>query len=392
MYLNKGQAEIIGGIIVLAVFISAIGLLYTTLMQLSSTSTKGFSERANFEAEKNIEKLTVDYDSTNKRCILVNQGPIPLAITRIWIGGKPIDVDPIQLKPAESISSIGEYGVDNIDMVVTNRGNVIEVKKTCEILKKSRPESTPSSSLFTSEDILNINRISKGLNQGYLYVNIIKISSKSSSSSIDRAVVYFNGSYWLCSSRNNDKKVFAESFSKISSRDMDGNRINEIIIIDIQKCSDISTPENVEEYSKYLDRGNVNYIFVNYIFQNLVYIPNRVDTVTIHFKLVMDIESGGESKELSLLPTVSIKGSGGVSISSPSTVSIASSRSGIVVVSGYAIFPIKAFNLNIAENEVYNMEINIEIKPPSGSSLNLKAVRLEYLAITGASIADPWRE
>ncbi len=388
MYLNKGQAEIIGGIIVLAVFISAIGLLYTTLMQLSSTSTKGFSERANFEAEKNIEKLTVDYDSTNKRCILVNQGPIPLAITRIWIGGKPIDVDPIQLKPAESISSIGEYGVDNIDMVVTNRGNVIEVKKTCEILKKSRPESTPSSSLFTSEDILNTDRISKGLNQGYLYVNIYRTSS----SSIDRAVVYFNGSYWLCSSRNNDKKVFAESFSKISSRDMDGNRINEIIIIDIQKCSNISTPENVEEYSKYLDSGNVIYIFVNYIFQNLVYIPNRVDTVTIHFKLVMDIGSGGESKELSLLPTVSIKGSGGVSISSPSTVSIASSRSGIVVVSGYAIFPIKAFNLNIAENEVYNMEINIEIKPPSGSSLNLKAVRLEYLAITGASIADPWRE
>ncbi|MEM2697984.1 MAG: hypothetical protein QXF17_01545, partial [Ignisphaera sp.] len=95
-------------------------------------------------------------------------------------------------------------------------------------------------------------------------------------------------------------------------------------------------------------------------------------------------------KELSLLPTVSIKGSGGVSISSPSTVSIASSRSGIVVVSGYAIFPIKAFNLNIAENEVYNMEINIEIK--AGPSIDLKAVRLEYLAITGASIADPWRE
>ncbi|MEM2529089.1 MAG: hypothetical protein QXG40_06800, partial [Ignisphaera sp.] len=217
MYLNKGQAEIIGGIIVLAVFISAIGLLYTTLMQLSSTSTKGFSERASFEAEKSIEKLSVTY--MNGRCLLVNQGPIPLTIIRIWVSGTPMDIDPLPLEPGGSRSTIAgggqEYEIDNIDIAVTGRGNVIEVKRSCETLKRESGSSPPPS-LFTSEQILNTFKISKGLSKGYLYVNI---KTSDGSININRAVIYFNGSKWLCSSKTN-KATYTENTFNIN-RDMD---------------------------------------------------------------------------------------------------------------------------------------------------------------------------
>ncbi|MEM5822834.1 MAG: hypothetical protein QXH34_07175, partial [Ignisphaera sp.] len=130
-----------------------------------------------------------------------------------------------------------------------------------------------------------------------------------------------------------------------------------------------------------------------YTFKDLIYIPEGVDTIIIHFKVVANIEGGGTSQDVSILPTITIlyfENGNEVKISSPSTVSTASSGSGIAVVSGYAVLPIKAFNLNIIEDAVYSMRLDIEIN--ATPSLDLGVVRLEYLAITGAYVANPWLE
>lgn len=383
MSIARGQAEIIGGMIALAVLIVSVGVLYTALTQLSTTSTKGFSERAGFEAERNIEKLTVIY--MNGRCLLVNQGPIPLTIIRIWVSGTPIDIDPLPLEPGSSRSTIAgggqEYGIDNIDIAVTGRGNVIEVKRSCETLKRESGSSPPPS-LFTSEQILNTFKISKGLSKGYLYVNI---KTSDGRVNIDRAVIYFNGSKWLCSSKTN-KATYTENTFNIN-RDMDANGVNEIITIDTENCPSDTRSITEYNYAKGF-KGNINYTF-----KDLIYIPEGVDTITVHFKVVANIEGGGTSQDVSILPTITIlyfENGNEVKISSPSTVSTASSGSGIAVVSGYAVLPIKAFNLNIIEDAVYSMRLNIEIN--AASSLDLGVVRLEYLAITGAYVANPWLE
>jgi hypothetical protein len=397
MYIHrfkKGQAEVIGGIIVISVLILSITTIYfLTTSTYTSTSTE-FAKRTAFEAEKNMEKISISYDQNSDQCIVSNVGAIDITIVRQWYLDNPNLVvepaNPIKLSVSSSIS----WSYSSVpDYIVTSRGNVFTVKAECEKIKNTLttiqipiPSPGISTPLFTSENLLNHLRLSKGMQRGYLYATIQQSNQK-----YNKAVFYYNGTRILCSSINN-KNSYDVNIN--FNWDLDNNAVKEIIISRETQCPDnIST---ISEYTNY----NWNNFVVEFVFKNLISIPRDVDTVTIYFKIVAQISVKGQGNPhaITFAPFIELsrqEGNAVFNLQAPATV--ATSNRGLpagdkylVVFNGYTVFPVKGFNLNLNEG-VYNMTIRIYITEQQGRNVNLQIIRLEYLAIVGADIADPWK-
>ncbi|MCC6016875.1 MAG: hypothetical protein LM582_07525 [Desulfurococcaceae archaeon] len=396
MYIHrfkKGQAEVIGGIIAISVLILSITTIYfLTTSTYTSTSTE-FAKRTAFEAEKNMEKISIYYDQSSDQCIVSNVGAIDITIVRQWYLDNPNLVvepaNPIKLSVSNSIS----WSYSSVpDYIVTSRGNVFTVKVECEKIKNtlttiqiSIPSPGISTPLFTSENLLNHLRLSKGMQRGYLYATIQQSNQK-----YNKAVLYYNGTRILCSSINNKNNYGNINFTW----DLDNNAVKEIIISGETQCpNSIST---ISEYTNY----NWNNFVVEFVFKNLISILRDVDTVTIYFKIVAQISVSGQGNPhaITFAPFIELsrqEGNAVFNLQAPATV--ATSNRGLpvgneylVVFNGYTVFPVKGFNLNLNEG-VYNMTIRIYITQQQGRNVNLQNIRLEYLAIVGADIADPWK-
>jgi hypothetical protein len=222
-------------------------------------------------------------------------------------------------------------------------------------------------------------RISKGMQQGYLYASVLQNNY---------TVLYYNGSKYLCSSPSNKEVYSSAQLPQGFTWDLDANNINEIIINTSSTCPDpakVSTL-NIAEYEGY---GNKFQGSVMFMFKNLVLIPQGgADTITVYFKVVLNIGSGGMPQDVVVSPTI-ILSCGSQSLSSPATVTTAGSGSGTIVITGFAVFPVKAFSLPLQPDSVYDLTLALQFYV--GPSIDLKKVRLEYLAIVGAYINDPWK-
>jgi uncharacterized protein (UPF0333 family) len=399
MYIHrfkKGQAEVIGGIIAISVLILSITTIYfLTTSTYTSTSTE-FAKRTAFEAEKNMEKISISYDQSSDQCIVSNVGAIDITIVRQWYLDNPNLVvepaNPIKLSVSSSIS--WSYS-SAPDYIVTSRGNVFTVKAECKKIKNTLttiqipiPSPGISTPLFTSENLLNHLRLSKGMQRGYLYATIQQSNQK-----YDKAVLYYNGTRILCSSINN-KNSYGVNINFDPDWDLDNNAVKEIIISGETQC-----PDNISTISEYTDYNWGNFV-VEFVFKNLISIPRDVDTVTIYFKIVAQISVRGQGNPhaITFAPFIELsrqEGNAVFNLQAPATV--ATSNRGLpaedkylVVFNGYTVFPVKGFNLNLNEG-VYNMTIRIYITEQQGQNVNLQIIRLEYLAIVGADIADPWK-
>jgi hypothetical protein len=397
MYIHrfkKGQAEVIGGIIAISVLILSITTIYfLTTSTYTSTSTE-FAKRTAFEAEKNMEKISISYDQNSDQCIVSNVGAIDITIVRQWYLDNPNLVvepaNPIKLSVGSSIS----WSYSSVpDYIVTSRGNVFTVKAECEKIKNTLttiqipiPSPGISTPLFTSENLLNHLRLSKGMQRGYLYATIQQSNQK-----YNKAVLYYNGTRILCSSINN-KNNYGVNIN--FNWDLDNNAVKEIIISRETQC-----PNSISTISEYTDYNWNNFV-VEFVFKNLISIPRDVDTVAIYFKIVAQISVRGQGNPhaITFAPFIELsrqEGNAVFNLQAPATV--ATSNRGLpvgneylVVFNGYAVFPVKGFNLNLNEG-VYNMIIRIYITEQQGQNVNLQIIRLEYLAIVGADIADPWK-
>lgn len=385
--LFKGQAEIIGGIIALSVLLLSIGMLYTTLMQLSSTSTKGFIERAAFEAEKNAEKLTIEYDRDSNSCILKNSGNIDVTIVRIWINNNnqptPIDIENLVIPTGSTLAKINTMKIDSIIYIITRRGNVISAAEECRIRKREEEgEGTPMPSIYVKNNILgdetylNLAEEKNQQNKLYAYINSIN-NIKSVAYNLSNNWYYNDGTRWyLCSSCGPNID---------GSSDADLNKLNELIIID-------KDGQNLNEFQ--LSGTDIT----GFVLKNFINLKNAGDTIMIYFKTVIKIgrihgsgqdkipppqevisdirvifaESGNINKNVSVPVAVTTFGSGGWN-----------------VLVGTAIIPKAAFSLynQLLSGDIYDLIIEIKSKKDTSGNYGITRVRLETIAVSGADIA-----
>jgi uncharacterized protein (UPF0333 family) len=386
IYLRKGQAEVVGGIIAISVLLFSIATLYFLMTSTQSSFSTEFARRASFESEKNAEKIAVSYDLNTDSCIVSNAGAISITIVRAWQGNKYFNFnEPLPLPPGQALLSWPFSKTP--DIIVTARGNIFTVKAECEKIKNAVTNmqqiivgSGIASTLITSETLLNNMRISKGIQQGYLYASVLQNNY---------AVLYYNGSKYLCSSPS-DKNVYSSAkLPQDFTWDLDANNINEIIISTYSTC-----PAPTLEITEY--GSDKQYVYgkgfkgsVMFMFKNLVLIPQGgADTITVYFKVVLSTEGGGTPQNVVVSPTI-VLSCGSQSLSSPATVTTSGSGSGTIVITGFAIFPVKAFSLPLQPDSVY--DLTLDLKFDVGPSIDLKKVRLEYLAIVGAYINDLWK-
>jgi hypothetical protein len=351
----------------------------------SSYSTE-FVRRTSFESERSAEKIAVSYDPASDSCVATNIGASSIRIVRLWSGGTYTTGDAL-LAPGQSLS--WPY-TQAPDLMVTARGNVFTIKAECEKIRNAATNiqqiisgSGIASTLFTSETLLNNLRISRGMQKGYLYAVI---------NENNYAVLYYNGTKYLCSDYTGNGQLYDSIQSQINW-DLDSDGINETIISSSQTCPN-TQQARIGEYTSYSGRS----MSVKFMFKNLLYVPQSTDTITIYFKIVAMINVGGNGNphDITFAPYIEITSSSGLSLKAPATTAVASrgqstERSDIyiVVINGYAVFPVRGFGLNLPPG-TYDLTIDVQVVQQPGN-VDLNRFRLEYLAIVGAYINDPWR-
>lgn len=382
---KRGQAELIGGMIVVTALLMSLGMILVSIIGTSSTSISGISRRTQFELERSLEKLTAVYRGNT--CYLKNAGLLPIRVARVWIDSSVVELggEHITIEAGEEISSISTRAghaidIQSIDLLVTVRGNIFQPKTMCENVKPIyhiiRQEFL---GYFTSEHILNPVRVVSGLSQGYLYAEI-----KSGGSTYRRPVVYKDPSSgtWYCSYSADNKGTI--SGIKLN-HDIDNNNVNEIIIVDTTSC----IMQSPAEWST--GSGRVD-VVVSFVFKQLAHIPETatIDTISVFFRLILSGPGiGGAAQQITIAPTVIIN-STNVTLSAPGTVTSAGTRSDLVIASGVVIFPVKAFNLDISPG-VYDLRLDIGIVAGGVGSSGIR-VRLEYMAVIGMEFNLPWGE
>jgi len=376
--LRRGQAEVVGGVIAVSVLLLSVAAVYFLLTSTQSTVAAELSRRTSFESERSSERLAVVYDPGLGRCVLKNVGPIPVEVVRLWYGGDPVDLEePAILQPGEQVTQVAGVDVEVVEVAVTRRGNVVSLRSSCEEARGGTYGGGPHP--FSSENVLDYAKTSRGIAEGYLYVNVTKSATKPYA----YAVVYKPAENWLCSSKDNKAQYESVPNWDNWNLDRDGNGIRELIIIDSSSCP--KNPGDVEELKLGKGYDSVSVLFV---FKNLLEITGEEDTITVYFKFVVNISKEGVPHEVSFLPIVTVS-KGSTRLSAPASTATAGSK-GLAIVSGYAVFPLRSFNLRIGSG-VYDLLIELKLSPGRSQSIDIDYVRLEYVAVVGARFYNPWR-
>jgi hypothetical protein len=226
--LREGQAEVIGGLIAISVLPFSIALIYFLMTSTQSSYSAEFVRRTSFESERGAEKIAVSYDPASDTCTATNIGASSIRIVRLWSGDAFTSREAL-LAPGQSLTWSYSQAPD---LIVTARGNVFTIKAECGKIRSSATNiqqiiigSGIASTLFTSENLLNNLRISRGMQKGYLYAVI---------NENNYAVFYYNGTKYLCSDYSGNGQIYNDSI-KINW-DLDSNGINEAIISSSQTC------------------------------------------------------------------------------------------------------------------------------------------------------------
>jgi hypothetical protein len=357
----RGQSEVIGGVIVLTALIIAMGLVFTNLGKLSSSSITGISMRAAFETEKSFEKIQAT--RTSGQCSVKNTGNTPVTIIRAWSNSQPINLSKITLNPGETQT------IDLVDFIVTSRGNVFP----CTTQQTVNINATGP---FTSEQVLNSTRIKNGLENQYVYANI---------SSSTYAVVYNYTNKWYCSSLV-DKAIPLNVTPSIADSDADDNSVNELVVVSANSCSSVNSGTGPWEADY---GGAVNFtVTAKLVLKNVIDVTtNETDTLTIYFKLIVTTTGkSGEPQQLSVYPVITLNGT--IVISSPATTTAVGARQDLVNIFGSTVIPVKAFGLNLTTG-TYDLILEFTM---SGKSIKINSIRLEYIAVVGNGVvfSTPW--
>ncbi|MCS7127655.1 MAG: hypothetical protein RMI83_00010 [Desulfurococcaceae archaeon] len=358
MQVKRAQSEVVGGAIAISILFLTFMMLLGSVFNTTTSTSSALTTRSKFESERILELRSLGVLYRNEVCYLRNRGPLNVTIVRLWSRGsyesRIIDLSPGVDYNAGSVSTAPEY-------VVTSRGNVIPLREECERIKKQY-EVPQAGSPFISDNVLSPRRV-ESVDACYIVT-------------VDNVVysILYNGSggwkYWPSASRTCPQPI---STSTSLNPDVDGNRVNELIVYDHNKRKAVEIVEK---------EGVVNITFLK-----LVAIPSGADVVNIYFKLVLSISGGNPHDVLINSEVILTPVSGGQQVRTTAS----SARGGstdVLVIVGWATFPAGAFEKafgGISSGGEYSLSIYININMRTGG-ITVSRISLEYLAVNGATL------
>ncbi|MEM2021525.1 MAG: hypothetical protein QXP80_04810 [Zestosphaera sp.] len=395
---KKGQAEVIAAMIMIPLLIVIFSAVVTNMLKTNIVGTSSLASRVRFEQERTSEEMQAVWN--NKACEIHNTGSIDVKIVRIWWGNfsEREDLSDVVVKKGSKISTLNEVNVEDIELAVTSRGNLFPFKNICIQSRGTTIYNITGGMPFTSEDILNMQRL-----VGTDYQNK-KIVTKVSG--INNASVLYWSDYpepdWYFNSgspgwyKNIDEYASPPEISETQILgdaqypDLDNNGINEVTLVSVTRVG--KNPPYILRLSP-IDLSKGGSYNINITFVDLLRTRDYVDVIAIYFKFVASLSSS-PSQQIAIGTSAMLQGELGKAFASGST-AVGSYKTGsagnVFIATGSIFFPVKAYEPYesvIVPNAVYNLTLSFTVNNPS-SNPDLRNVRIEYIAVTGAELR--WR-
>ncbi|MEM0352693.1 MAG: hypothetical protein QW459_06905 [Sulfolobales archaeon] len=376
---RRGQSEIIGAAIALSLLI-AVGLsIFTAFFRSTTQVSADLSSRYRFESEKaaELKGLEVRYGE-DRKCRLVNTGSLDVKIVRVWWANgtykdSSLLTNPILKPGGDDGGKLYELGVNYI---VTSRGNVVPIKAACEAKKAITEVIVIGIEGLSSENYLNSSKLVGNDLTKRIVTNVTKGTTTSR-----MGVLYKYNNIWYY----NEGEGWFGNQRTTADEDIDDNGIYELIVVNRASLNDPKTIYNTSLTGK----GDV--LIVEVTFVQLLKVLDNPDVITIYFKVLADIGTA-PPQDVMVSTSVTIRSSDRSVTSTASTSSGSfargkgTERSNVLVIVGSVSFPIRAYEVlrEILTPGLYDLILTIRFDP-SGGSVRIGNIRLEYVAVTGSA-------
>lgn len=230
--LRRGQAEIVGGLIVVSAFLIVLLPLLISLMTTSTiVTTRIHSARSQFEIDRWSERLQLVRDGD--AYLLKNVGSVAVEVVRVWYGNGTVrEFSPwVAIEPGASvpIARLGAVDYSDIDLVVTSRGRIFRM---VEVQPPAPPAIPPTVPTF-------LDLLAKNITLGYYlvgrYNGTYGVTARYSTDGVRWStayVAYHNGTTWFVFNASTCSWSVRSLGISPGSADLDGNNITELVLLD----------------------------------------------------------------------------------------------------------------------------------------------------------------
>lgn len=390
---RRGQSEIIGAAIALSLLI-AVGLsIFTAFFRSTTQVSADLSSRYRFESEKaaELKGLEVRYRE-DRKCRLVNTGSLDVKIVRVWWANgtykdSSLLTNPILKPGGDDGGKLYELGVNYI---VTSRGNVVPIKAACEAKKAITEVIVIGIEGLSSENYLNSSKLVGSNLTKRIVTNATIIGTSGNTETVELGVLYKYNNIWYY---NEGIGWFVDQ-TTTADEDIDDNGINELIVVNrapLDKPKTIFTTGQSDNQGQSGRRDQVAVLIVEVTFVQLLKVLDNPDVITIYFKVLADIGTA-TPQQVMVSTSVTIRSNNKSITSTASTSSggFPRSRGGrgsnVLIIVGSVSFPIRAYEVlrEILTPGLYDLTLTIRFDP-SGGSVSIGNIRLEYVAVTGSA-------
>jgi len=323
--LSRGQAEIIGGLIVVSTLLLIVIPLVINLMTTSTTiTTRGYTIRSQFEISRWSEKLI----SNNTH--IINPSSVDIEIVRIWLkDGTLKEFNPWIRIPITSSIPIEVLGINNIseiDIVVTSRGRVFKIEELLPPII-TPPIQYPPLGISPENIIAGSSMIEKN--------HSIIVSCQDDKTSCSNPIAgYHNGTWWVNFGTGWIPSNVSIKSDEEQYTNLDGNYASELVVLTLSG----------NQYEVVHGRN----LIVNITFKNMTQISNTTSMVVIYLKILL---SSSKDVNVDAIVKVSLINSVNTSMRFDSYATFSSAKvkgaeeSKIIIYEGYVIFPLKQFGI-----------------------------------------------
>ncbi|MEM2376493.1 MAG: hypothetical protein QXZ10_02660 [Sulfolobales archaeon] len=334
-WLRKGQAEIIGGLMVASVLLLIIiPLILNTMTSSTTVGTRNYILRSQFEIERWSEKLVINGTK------IVNPSPVEITIVRIWdTNGTPIDISPKNLLAGGGTIDITELysgitSIHDLDALVTARGRVFKIEELIPPTPGGEGEEGGEAPLgLTGEEIV-------GGGELFNYdITVIRCVAEKTNCTDPIPAIYYNRSgtvgWWVNMSGGwqllptSQVRSGEEKYS-----DLDNNKAPELKVL----------YKNNGKYEVLKD-NNQGYRFAIRI-SKYAYLKDDSKLIAVYMKVLTGSEGASRADtyvNISLVhsnnPSVMVS-----SYATLSSIKITSSNVNVSIYEGYVLFPVRQFN------------------------------------------------
>jgi len=361
--LRRGQAEIIGGLIVASALLLIVIPLLINLMTTSTTiTTKGYTIRSQFEISRWSEKLLSN--NTN----IINVGSVDVEIVRLWLKNNTLveynQWVKIPVASSIPIEVLGITNISEIDSIVTSRGRVFKLEelKPPEI---TIPIQYPPLGINPTDIIAGSSLLEKNLS----IIVDCKYDGKLCSNPI---AGYYNGTWWV-----NFGTGWVPSNVSIRSGEeqytnLDRNYANELVVLTMSGNQYVVVNE-----------GSLT---INITFCNITEIDGSKSLVAVYLKvLVWNTDKDSDTiveVNISLINSTdsSKQISSYATFSSAKVTGAAGSK--LTIYEGYAMFPLTQFGVFNYVLGSSRSPFNVKISLSGDTAVGNIYMSIEYLTIT----------